>query len=46
MIMSNDTYLLRTSKRDTDYELIYKVRGNLINGKRLHAGTYIRNYID
>ena len=44
--MSNDTYLLRTPIRDIDYELIYKVRGKQINGKRMHAGSYIRSYID
>jgi len=46
LLMSNDTYLLRTPIRDIDYELIYKVRGKQINGKRMHAGSYIRSYID
>lgn len=46
LIMSDDTYLLRTKKRDTDYELVYKVRGENINGKRMRAGSYTRKYID
>lgn len=46
LLMSDDTYLLRTKKRDTDYELVYKVRGKNINGKRMRAGSYIRKYID
>ena len=46
LIMSDDVYILRTRKRDNDYELIYKVRGKNINGKRMRSASYIRKYID
>ena len=46
LIMSEDTYLLRTKIRDMDYELVYRVRGKQINGKRMRSGSYIRKYID
>lgn len=46
VIMSNDIYLLRNRKRDSDYELVYKVRGRQINGKRMRSGSYLRKYID
>ena len=46
LIMSDDTYLLRTQERDIDYELVYRVRGKQINGKRMRSGSYIRKYID
>ena len=46
LILSDDTYLLRTIKRDTDYELSFRVRGKNINGKRMHSASYIRKYID
>ena len=46
ILMSDDVYLLRTRKRDKDYELIYKVRGAQIDGKRMHSASYMRTYID
>ena len=46
LILSQDTYLLRTYKRDAEYELVYKVRGKKINGKRMRSGTYTRKYVD
>ncbi len=46
LLLSEDTYLLRTYKRDSEYELVYKVRGKKINGKRMRSGTYTRKYID
>lgn len=46
ILMSDDTYLLRTRKRDTDYELVYKVRGKNIDGKRMRSASYLRKYID
>lgn len=46
LIMSDDVYLLRTKKRDIDYELVYKVRGRNINGKRMRSGSFTRKYID
>ena len=46
LLLSEDTYLLRTYKRDSEYELVYRVRGKKINGKRMRSGTYIRKYVD
>ena len=46
LLMSDDIYLLRTRSRDADYELVYKVRGKRINGKRMRSGSYTRKYID
>lgn len=46
LLLSEDTYLLRTQKRDAEYELVYKVRGQKINGKRMRSGTYTRKYVD
>ena len=46
LIISDDTYLFRTPKRDADYELAFKVRGKQINGNRMHCSSYIRKYID
>lgn len=46
LIMSEDIYLLRTIKRDTDYELCFRVRGKQINGKRMRSASYTRKYID
>lgn len=46
LLLSEDTYLLRTQKRDVEYELVYKVRGKKINGKRMRSGTYTRKYVD
>ena len=46
LLLSEDTYLLRTYKRDSEYELVYKVRGKKINGKRMRSGTYTRKYVD
>ena len=46
LILSQDTYLARTHKRDAEYELVYKVRGRKINGKRMRSGTYSRKYVD
>ncbi|MBR7176881.1 MAG: hypothetical protein IKD26_01545 [Clostridia bacterium] len=45
-MLSQDTYLARTHKRDAEYELVYKVRGRKINGKRMRSGTYSRKYVD
>ena len=46
LLLSEDTYLSRTCQRDFEYELVYRVRGKGINGKRMRAGTYTRKYID
>ena len=46
LLLSEDIYLLRNYIRDVEYELIYKVRGKKINGKRVCSGIYTRQYID
>lgn len=42
--VSIDTYYLRTSERDIDYEIAFQCREN-IDGKRIKSGTYLRTYI-
>ena len=46
LLLSNDTYLLRTAKRDAEYEFAYKVRGKHIDGKRMCSGSYTRKYVN
>ena len=43
-IISNDTYYLRTLKRDFEYNLLYSKRKNP-DGRRMPASTYIRKYV-
>ena len=43
--ISNDTYYVRTPKRDFEYALAFQKRRNL-NGKRLPSSTYTRKYVD
>lgn len=45
IILSRDTYYLRTILRDYHYLNKFQNRKNL-NGKRLPSTTYIRRYID
>lgn len=45
-IVSQDTYYLRTPKRDLEYERIFRCRGEQINGIRLVTSMYFRRYID
>lgn len=45
VVFSRDTYYARTKKRDAEYELVYCSRRN-VNGKRLPATMYSREYID
>ena len=45
LMMSFDTYYLRTDKRDEQYEMLFADRRR-INGKRLPASMYTRKYID
>ena len=42
--MSYDTYYLRTPERDVAYNHVFKGRA-LLEGKRLRASTYIRQYV-
>lgn len=46
MLMSEDTYYLRTDKRDKEYETLCGFRGKKIDGKRIRSATYTRRYID
>mgnify|MGYP007097427276 FL=1 len=42
---SRDTYYLRTTKRDKEYEYIFAARKH-IDGKRLPSTMYTRKYVD
>ena len=45
MVLSDDTYYLRTSQRDAEYEFAFQGKAN-INGKRLKSASYTRKYVD
>lgn len=45
VLISNDTFYLRTPKRDAEYERIFRYKTHL-NGKRLPSSTYTRKYVD
>lgn len=45
-LISEDTYYLRTPKRDVEYNIIFKVRGKNIDGKRIRSTMYTRKYVD
>ena len=45
-LISQDTYYLRTPKRDVEYNIIFKVRGKNIDGKRIRSTMYTRKYVD
>ena len=45
MVLSDDTYYLRTPQRDAEYEFAFQGRAN-INGKRLKSASYTRKYVD
>ena len=44
-ICSRDTYYLRTTKRDKEYETIFASRRH-IDGKRLPSTMYTRKYVE
>lgn len=44
-LISNDTYYIRTARRDFEYNCIFNKRHN-IDGKRLPSSTYTRKYVD
>ena len=46
LIVTEDTYILRTAQRDFEYEIVFKVRGNLIDGKRIRSAAYLRKYVE
>ena len=46
VIISDDTYYLRTKERDAVYDELFKLRGEGIDGKRMKAGMYRRTYVD
>lgn len=45
MVMSDDTYYLRTPQRDAEYEFAFQGKAN-INGKRLKSASYTRKYVE
>ena len=45
-LVSEDTYYVRTEKRDAEYEILFADRGKEINGKRIHSSMYTRKYVD
>lgn len=45
MVLSDDTYYLRTAQRDAEYEFAFQGKAN-INGKRLKSASYTRKYVD
>ena len=45
-LISEDTYYLRTPKRDVEYNIIFKVRDKNIDGKRIRSTMYTRKYVD
>lgn len=45
MVLSDDTYYLRTAQRDAEYEFAFQSKAN-INGKRLKSASYTRKYVD
>ena len=45
-LISEDTYYLRTPKRDVEYNIIFKVRGKNIDGKRIRSTMYTRKHVD
>ena len=44
VVISHDTYYLRTPLRDLEYEIAFKDKKN-INGKRLPSTMYARIYV-
>ena len=44
VVISHDTFYLRTYERDVQYEKAFSKKGN-INGKRLPSSTTTRKYI-
>lgn len=45
VLFSNDTFFLRTKKRDADYNLVFGEQTN-VEGRRLHSTAYSRKYIN
>ena len=45
MLVSHDTYYLRTAARDIQYDKEYMGKYNL-NGRRIVTGVYTRRYVD
>lgn len=46
VLMSDDTYYLRTAKRDREYEFVFANRQGDIDGRRIASGVYTRTYIN
>lgn len=45
MLGSEDRYYTRTSRRDAEYDLLFKARDACIEGKRIRTAFYTRKYI-
>ena len=45
LIVTEDTYILRTPKRDFGYEIVFRVRGDHLDGKRIQSAIYLRKYV-
>lgn len=45
VLVSSDTYYLRTHKRDAEYEKVFRYKIHL-DGKRLPSTTYTRKYVN
>ena len=46
LIVTEDTYILRNANRDFEYEIVFAVRGDRLDGKRITSATYLRKYVN
>ena len=46
LIATEDTYILRNTNRDFEYEIVFAVRGDELDGKRIKSATYLRRYVN
>lgn len=45
-IMSEDTYYLRTFKRDCEYESVFRAERSNLDGKRFPTTMHIKRYVE
>lgn len=45
-VMSEDTYYLRTLKRDYEYESVFKAERANLDGKRFPTTMHIKRYVE
>lgn len=45
LLVTEDTYILRNANRDFEYEIVFAVRGDQLDGKRITSATYLRKYV-